>query len=92
MIVFWAPVHYSIIVFKNLCTHVPEGYFRATFFRLLQGVQQIGSRIETKGRKQKKKKLLLVEFIWLANFPHGHNDCVERRQFSGAEFQVPSEV
>ena len=60
-------------------------------------------------RKKAKKKLLLVEFIWLAKycilswnrnsyplsfhyFPHGHNDCVERRQFSGAEFQVPSEV
>ena len=28
--------------------------FRAMFFRLLQGVQQIRSRIETKGRKQKK--------------------------------------
>ena len=49
-----------------VCTQVPEGYFRAMFFRLLQGVQQIGSRIETKGRK--KKKLLLVEFIWLAKY------------------------
>jgi hypothetical protein len=37
------------------------------FFRLLQEVQQIGSRKETKGRKQ-KKKLLLVEFIWLAKY------------------------
>jgi hypothetical protein len=67
LLFLWAPVHYSIIVFKTLCTHVPEGYFRAMFFRLLQGVQQIGSRIETKGRK-KKKKLLLVEFIWLAKY------------------------
>ena len=55
LLFLWAPVHYSIIVFKTLCTHVPEGYFRAMFFRLLQGVQQIGSRIKTKGRKQKKK-------------------------------------
>ena len=44
---FWAPVHYSIIVFKTLCTHVPEGYFRAMFFHLLQEVQQIVSRVET---------------------------------------------
>ena len=54
LIFLWAPVHYSFIVFKTLCTQVPEVYFRAMFFRLLQGVQQIGSRIETKGRKQKK--------------------------------------
>ena len=67
LLFLWAPVHYSFIVFKTLCTQVPEGYFRAMFFRLLQGVQQIGSRIETKGRKQ-KKKLLLVEFIWLAKY------------------------
>ena len=68
LLFLWAPVHYSFIVFKTLCTQVPEGYFRAMFFRLLQGVQQIGSRIriKTKGRKQKKQ--LLVEFIWLAKY------------------------
>ena len=53
LLFLWAPVHYSFIVFKTLCTQVPEGYFRAMFFCLLQGVQQIGSRIETnlKGRR-----------------------------------------
>ena len=47
LLILWAPVHYSMIVFKTLCTHVPEGYFRAMLFRLLQEVQQIVSRVET---------------------------------------------
>ena len=104
LLFLWAPVHYSIIVFKTLCTHVPEGYFRAMIARSTTNWKQNRNK-----RKKAKKKLLLVEFIWLAKycilswnrnsyplsfhyFPHGHNDCVERRQFSGAEFQVPSEV